>query len=114
MRINGTDDDRRDENKRERALSSPAFPKATNGGRSRVLTMEVVSNSSDNHEEDHLEDSKACDGFWEILRSAHFGDETRVEGLTKPEECNAVVRYYFLRRTREEEQLTSRRRSCRR
>lgn len=80
--VDSSDDDRRDQNEHESALSSPGFREGTDHRRSSVLTEIFVSDRRGDAEEDKLHDRQSSEGFREIFRIFHFRDERWVKDLS--------------------------------
>ena len=89
VRVDGADDDRRDEHKSKRGFASPGFRQRADGRRSGVLTHVVVSDCSGDGEQDQFHAGERCERLGEVFRLFHLGDERGVENLADPKEGDA-------------------------
>jgi hypothetical protein len=87
--VKSADDDGRDENESKGRFSLPWLKKRSDRGGGRVLSEVVVSDGSNDTEEDKLKNGQGSESFGEVLGLFHFGDERGVQNLTNPEESDA-------------------------
>lgn len=87
--VDTANDDGGDQDKDKSALAGPRLREGADGRGGRVLAHVVVTHGGGHAEQDHLHGRECCEGFGEVGRVLHLGDEGGVEDLADEQEGDA-------------------------